>query len=371
MKLRLTDIAVRKLAAPERGQVTYWDETTPGFGVRCSSKSKSFVVMFSQKRRLKTLGRYPALSLSDARNEARRFLAQVLDGPMVADIPVITFDEARSEFLKDRAARNKPRTVADYTRLLNRHFKFKTDVRLLTRQQVMKVVSSLSGTPSEQAHAYVAIRTMMNWCVRHGHIDYSPVPSMSHRTNSRNRILTQIELKTVFQRAIDYPYPYGPIVQLAILTGQRRGEVAEIRRSWIADGILVFPEGFTKNKRAHRLPLPPTAVQLIDRLPHSHDLLFPSRTNSSKPFSGWGKCKSQFDEPLDVEPYTLHDLRRTFSSNMAMLGIPIHVTEKILNHISGTVTGVAAIYNRYSYFDEMREALEHHDNFLARLVAEN
>jgi integrase len=368
MKVRLTDIAVRRLASPNRGQVTYWDEATPGFGVRCSSKSKSFVVMFGEKRRLKTLGRYPSLSLSDARKEARQFLAQVLDGPMVADIPVITFGVARDEFLRDCAARNKPRTVADYTRLLNRHFKFKADIRSLSRQQIMKIVSSLSGTPYEQAHAYVAIRTMMNWCVRHGYIDRSAVPSMSYRTKSRNRILTEVELKAVYRHSTNHPYPYGPIVQLAILTGQRRGEIVAMRRSWIADDTMVFPEGFTKNKHEHRLPLPPTALSLIGRLPNSGDLLFPARNNIEKTFNGWGKCKSRFDDGLELAPYTLHDLRRTFSSNMAMLGVPIQVTEKILNHISGTVSGVAAVYNRYSYFDEMLAALRQHNDYLENLI---
>jgi len=368
MKLHLTDIAVRKLSPPDNGQVTYWDETTPGFGVRCSSKSKSFVVMFGEKRRLKTLGRYPTMSLSIARKEARRFLARVLEGPLVVDVPAVPFLEAKSEFLRDCAARNKPRTVSDYTRLLNRHFKYNIDIRSLTRQQIMKVVSSLSITPSEQAHAYVAIRTMMNWCVRHGYLDLSPVPSISYKTRSRIRVLTEAELAIVYARAIEHPYPYGPIVQLAILTGQRRGEIAAIRRSWISEDTVCFPEGFTKNKREHRIPLPKTALDLIDTIPDDCDLLFPAKTNNDKPFNGWGKCKSRFDEGLGVEPYTLHDLRRTFSSNMAMLGIPIQVTEKILNHISGTVSGVAAVYNRYSYFDEMQSALRTHDKYLESMV---
>ena len=74
MKMRLTDMAVKKMPYPEKGQVKYWDEITPGFGLRCSPKSKSFIVMFGEKRRLKTLGRYPNLSLSDARRDARLFL---------------------------------------------------------------------------------------------------------------------------------------------------------------------------------------------------------------------------------------------------------------------------------------------------------
>src|SRR5690606_19610198 len=105
-------------------------------------------------------------------------------------------------------------------------------------------------------------------------------------------------------------------------------------------------------------------------LPDIGDMLFPARGVPDHPFNGWGKSKERFDTPLEVAAYTLHDLRRTFSSNLARLGTPIHVTEKLLNHVSGTVSGVAAIYNRYSYLDEMRAALVLHDEHLAKLTAD-
>ena len=119
MKLRLTDIAIKKLSLPERGQVTHWDEATPGFGVRCSTKSKSFVVMFGEKRRLKTLGRYPDLSLSEARTKAKKFFVKCEEGGFAPAQREVAFQEAKAQFLSDCEGRNKPRTVADYRRLLN------------------------------------------------------------------------------------------------------------------------------------------------------------------------------------------------------------------------------------------------------------
>lgn len=86
------------------------------------------------------------------------------------------------------------------------------------------------------------------------------------------------------------------------------------------------------------------------------------------PFSGWSKAKLEFDAPLAIADYTLHDLRRTFSSQMAALSTPIHVTEKLLNHVSGTLRGVAAVYNRYSYATEMRTAIEAHEAHVLRLA---
>ena len=75
MKTRLTDLGLKKLQPPVSGQVTHWDTTTPGFGVRCSTRAKSYVVMYGRKRQLKTLGRYPDLALAEARNRAKMFLA--------------------------------------------------------------------------------------------------------------------------------------------------------------------------------------------------------------------------------------------------------------------------------------------------------
>ena len=354
MKLHLTDMAIKKLSNPAVGQVTHWDKLTPGFGLRCSSKSKSFVVMYGETRRLKTLGRYPSVSLAAARIEARRFSAQYKAGAFVTVEPSISFLEAKERFLVDCNARNKPRTVADYTRLLGRHFQFAGELTSVSRQQVMKVVSGLAGTPSEQSHAHVAIRTMMNWCVRHGLLEHSVVPPMKHNTKPRDRVLSEKELVEVYTRAREATYPFGPIVQLLILTGQRRTEIGSLRWSWLDNGWITFPDGFTKNKRMHRFPLSRSAQTLIATLPEQSDLIFPAATNVERPFSGWAWHKAQFDAALDgVDSYTLHDLRRTFATVHAKIGTPIHVTEKLLNHVSGTISGVSAVYNRHSYTEEM------------------
>lgn len=368
--MKLTDLHVKQLQAPATGQKTHFDEALRGFGVRVSQGgTKSFVVMYGPTRKLRTIGRYPALSLADARKEAKRVQAEVLDqSDQVVHLERVSFADARQRFLADSKVRNKERTYTDYRRLLNRHFAFTKDVSDLNRRDVMSVIEALAKTPSEQQHAFVGIRVMMNWCVKRGLIDTSPVPPLSFATPARSHILSDADLAAVWGRAGVIGYPYGSITQLLILTGQRRGEIASLRRSWIEDDLAVFPAGFTKNKREHRLPLSPMAQKVLGGLPETSDLYFPARGVADRAFNGWGKSKQRFDKALEVAPYTLHDLRRTFSSNMARLGAPIHVTEKLLNHISGTVSGVAAVYNRYSYLDEMRLAVSQHDDHLAKLL---
>ena len=362
--MRLTDLLIRKIASPKSGQKTYFDDSLKGFGVRVSQGgTKSYVVMYGKDRRLKTLGRYPTMTLKEARAAAKRVQGELaLRSPQAWDRPNITFQEAKERFLADSEARNKPKTVYEYRRLLIRYFTYEKKLHEITRHDIMKVVGKLRNTPVEERAAFVAVRTLMNWAVKHGLIDASPVPKLTYQARARSRVLSEHELKLVWHRAEEVGYPYGRIIQLLIVTGQRRGEIAALRRSWINDDTITFPAGFTKNKREHTFPIGALTQEIINDLPKETDLLFPSRFGDDAPWNGWAKAKRYLEEPLQIAPWTLHDLRRTYSSKMAELGVPIQVTEKLLNHISGTVSGIAAVYNRYSYLEEMRDAVGRYED---------
>ncbi len=322
--MSLTDLQIKRLKAPETGQKTYYDSALPGFGIRVSQGgTKTFVVLYGKDRRRRSLGRYPDITLSEARHLAKQAQVDItLDehSPKNA-LPKVSFGTARSKFLADCEVRTKPRTVDEYRRLLNRHFHFDSNIADLSRHEIASVIEKLKAKPSEQQHAFVAIRTMLNWCVKRGFLDIAPVPPLTFKTRPRERILTDSELVAVWQRASEFGYPYGPIVQLLILTGQRKGEVVGLRQSWIRDERIEYPSEFVKNKRSHTIPVGQQALKLIDALPGDTDLFFPSRFEDDKTFNGFSKCKASFDQGLDIEPYTLHDLRRTFSSNMASTAV--------------------------------------------------
>ncbi len=101
------------------------------------------------------------------------------------------------------------------------------------------------------------------------------------------------------------------------------------------------------------------------------DLLFPSRNGTDRPVSGFGRAKQQLDTTSGVGDWRLHDLRRTAASGLARLQTPPHVIEAVLNHRGGTISGVAAVYNRYSYLEEKRQALEAWARHVQGLVAGN
>lgn len=362
--MRLTDLAIQKLAPPASGQQTYFDDAVRGFGVRVSQGgSKSFIVIHGATRQRKTIGRYPAMTLKDARREAQAFL--------LSDKPVpnkITVEEALKEFLAHSSARNRPRTTSGYTRLLNLHLPT-GKLSDVTRAGLLTKFNRLAATPAEQAHAVTVTKVFLNWCVSAGHLEANPLASVRNvgKIKGRERVLTTEELRTVTRHALQYPNMFGPLVALCILTGQRRGEVAEFRRSFINEDMITLPASLTKNGREHSFPIGPLAQQVIATIPDTGDRLFPGRDDDG-PFRGWASAKTRFD-PLTTQ-WQLHDLRRTYATVHAEIGTPIHVIEKLLNHVSGTLSGIAGIYNRYSYQKEMREAVIRYEEHIRVTVAE-
>ncbi len=365
MKIRLTDMSVKKLANPSQGQTTYWDETTPGFGLRCSPKSKSFVVMFGEKRRLKTLGRYPALSLQDARRKARLFLSEASFG--AHQEAQITYEQAAGRFLSDCESRLRPLTVREYRRHLG-FFGFSKSLADVQRSDVFAKLEELRSTPANQNYAFTTMKVFLNWCVRNQYLPSSPIAADKKpaRLYPRDRILNDDELRLLYRHIRRNRSLFHDLVALLILTGQRKSEIGNLRWDEIDQGSLVLPGSRTKNHRAHTLPLSKTALHIIETRESRSPYVFPGK-NASRPFNGFRRAKDNLDEELGIDHFTLHDLRRTFSSNMARLGVPIQVTEKMLNHQSGSFGGVAGVYNRHGYVAEMKIALEEHERFLEKL----
>jgi integrase len=375
--MRLTDITVRELKAPKRGQKFYADDVLAGFGVRVSQGgTKSFVLVHGPRRQRVTIGRYPIITLADARTEAKRRSAEIILGKFKPRS--ISFEDAKRRFLEACEAKNRARTVADYRRLL-KHFPFgKTQLSQISRHDIAQRLDKLRKTPSETNHALVAVKVFFRWTERQGFLESNPCGALRAQQAmvARDRVLTERELAEVLRLAMREPYPFGPIVTLLVLTGLRRGEVAAMRWSWIdlQNRTITVPAEIAKNRRQHVLPFGDLALEVLQSVPNMGDLLFPAsrshvRGRLTSVYNGWPKAKVSFDKKLNcVAHYTLHDLRRTFSSQLASLGTPIHVTEKLLNHVSGTVSGVAAVYNRYSYAPEMRAAVEAYETRLKELL---
>jgi len=155
-------------------------------------------------------------------------------------------------------------------------------------------------------------------------------------------------------------YPYGAIIQLLFLSGKRLREISDMRWQEIDldTGQWVLPGERTKNGREHAVRLGPWATDIVKRVPQLDEtFVFPSRrVASATAFSGFSKAKRKLDALSGVTNWRVHDIRRVFSTHMAELGVPLQVIEKLLTHTSGSLAGVAGIYNRYEYAEDMYEA---------------
>lgn len=372
MPSQLTDAAIR---AAKEG--TLWDSSLPGFGLRVGKSARTFIVLIASGRR-QSIGRYPHITLSEARTEAKRILAEKTLGKVR---PVHTaFGDARNSFIEECEQKNRFRTVRDYKRLLGKHYDFgRTSVGDIKPKDILKRLNKLHQTPAEQRYAYVAGRVFFNWCVRQHIIDRSPMENMAvpKAGISRERVLTDEELAKVYRTALKGQTPFYKIVALLCLTAQRKSEIAGLQWSWIdeEEQLVEFPGEITKNKLVHVFPYGDQAQAVLDSVPcFQSPYVFPAarqRTATTTVFNGFSKAKETFDEESGIEGWTLHDLRRTVSSGMAALKVPQTHVERLLNHVSqGTQSPIARIYNRYQYLEEMREAIHKWESHLAALISE-
>ncbi|MDO8878876.1 MAG: site-specific integrase [Pseudolabrys sp.] len=374
MKVALTDLSVRAIKAPARGQKTVWDKNSP-IGVRASvGGSKSFVVMVGSGQR-KVIGRVGILSLAEARAEAKRILAQKTLG-LTKKPSAINFETAVALFLEDKYknARGK-RPKSEAKRLLEKHFVpafRKRPLSDITDGDISVQLAKLGKTPSTQLHAYRAIKVMLRWCTRppRRYIPHSPLEGYEPpgKDKKRSRVLTDTELVKVWNAAEGR---HGAMVRLLILWGTRSGETARLHRDWVEGGVLTIPGQFTKNGRAHAIPLLPMAQTILTEQATNSAHFFPGRLLNEAHFNdgSWGKLKGEIDTSSGVKDWQIRDLRRTFRSNMAKLRVPREIAEILLNHVTGAnKNDLDEIYDRYDYLDEKREALQKWETRLRELL---
>jgi integrase len=366
MRVHLTDVAVQRLQQPG----TYWDETTPGFGVRIGKNRKTWIIMRGQVRQRVRIGRYPSMSLADARKQAKKLLTEA-----PTRNPAITFSTAYDAYKIDVIDHKKPKTQIEYKRLLKKYLIPHIGRKRLAELAYEDVIDCVkSASKSEAAHALAVCRAFLRWCVRppRRYMTHSPLEGVQVKpAGKRRRVLNPEELKAVWRAAEKQGYPHGTIVQLLVATGQRRGEIANLRRPWIneKEKTITLPEWLTKNSKEFIFPYGDMVAGILDTVPRRNDtdLLFPSTRSTERPISGWSKYKKELAD--GVPQWRLHDLRRTFRSAHAEIGTPAEIAERLINHAAAVQSDVEAIYDRWHYLPQMREAALHLENHLKALLA--
>ena len=358
--ITLTDLTIRSLKEPG----LYLDQKTPSFGIRVGKNRKTWIVIHPNRSKEK-FGSYPDLALADARKEAKRLLSTKPE-PKPS---TINFEKGRDLFIEDNYKGAKPRTKKEAKRLLEKHCKdlYSKQLAELTDADIQRQLDKLADRPSEQLHTYRVLRCFLRWATRppRRYIKHSPMEGYEAPSQDRKgtRILSDKELVRLWKGATG---AFGAMVKLLILWGTRNSETAGIRRDWVVDGVLTIPGTHTKNKRDHSIPLLPMAQNILDEQPIAGSYFFPGRWDTATHFheGSWGKPKAELVETTGVKNWQLRDIRRTFRSTLARLGVPRDLAEVLINHAPPVLD---EIYDRYDRLEEKRAALQKYEAHLQAL----
>lgn len=375
-RIKLNKSAIDGLATP-KSDLVYWDIAVPGFGVKVTPTGrKVFVVMYrtggaGSKLRKYTIGPYGRVTLHQARISAQKVFSAKLEGrdpaaeKLKAKRRIIAdgIGELLETYIAQRLSQN--RSGNEIGRLLRREmgrFWGQRSIHEITKRDVVELVSAIEqrGTPVAANKTLKSIKTFFRWCVGRAVLDQSPAEGVPQPAKefARDRVLNDEELAQVILAARSMGGPYGCIVEFLALTGQRREEVA--RLGWdeldLVRRVWTIPKFRTKNAKAHTVHLSGQSIALLTNTDRRGPLVFSSL--GTKPFQEFSKAKRTLDQLSGVSAWRLHDLRRTCVSGMAGLGIVPHVADKILNHQTGTISGVAAVYQRHEFLADRKDALE-------------
>lgn len=418
--MKITKSAVEAAPVPTGNDAYYWDPELRGFGLRVTPKGvRSYVLQYrlpSRPARRMTIGIHGSPWTAErARARAWEILLDVKRG----DDPVhaakkraraavdLEFSGYVETFTDGYLKSEWKDSWADAKRQLERHVVPSLKGRPLPeieKHELARVIQALKDRPALARNTHATLRKMFAWAVDQGDLLHSPMPGAPAGVKARKRVLTPDEIIAAWRASFKLDRPMGQFVRLLFATVQRRSEVAglpwseinELGRVWRLDGDRA------KNENDHLVPLNNLGVDVLADLaagplrPQADAKRWPRKglvftTTGETPISGFSKVKAKLDremlpilqeladrradalgeerEIVFLPPWRFHDIRRTGTTQMQALGVPIEVTEKVINHKSGETAGIRGVYNLHAYTDEKRKALDAWGGYLERLIA--
>jgi integrase len=381
--------------APAGQRSEYSDAIVPGLALRVTDRGhKSFVLItrypFNPKNPTRrALGEVGAITLDQARQKAREWLSLIAQGidPKAEEArqraaaqrqQVNSFAAVAAEFLERHAAGLKKRDEAK--RIIEGEFVKRWGARPITDilpEEVANAVRAIvkRGAPYQAHNALGYVRRLFNWAIgtHEFGIKTSPVTQLKPKDligkrESRERILANDELRAVWNAADAMGYPYGPLIRLLILTGQREREVADMRWAEVdfTQRMWTIRAERMKGSRAHEVPLTSAAVGLLESLPrwNNGDCVF-TTTAGTKPVNGFSKAKIRIDKLSGVSGWVLHDLRRSARTHLSALPVEDLVRELVIAHAK---PGLHKVYDLHAYQDEKRHCLDLWEKRLLAIV---
>jgi len=387
---RLTDFAIRAIK-PKAKYFEVTDASGLRLGIQPKTGSKSFLTRY---RRLGD-GRPAKLthetgSLAEARvahAETLRLLATGVDPgadkqrvraearQLEADRRADTLDKHVRAFLDFQVRRvrkasweQQRHVLCDIVLPAWGPSRVVSDIR---RRDVIELIEQVAiDRPIMANRAAAVLHRFLGWLTERDVLAANPCTGVKRPSveRSRDRVLTDKEIQALWRALDAVGGPATAAAKAMLLTGQRRGEVAAMRRDEIDGNTWLLPPERTKNGRAHGVPLSRQVRELIAQQPVLEGCPFVF-TAGARPAANFSRVKIETDAVMKPEKrWTWHDLRRTCASGMQRLGVRAEVIERCLNHASGVYRSVAGIYQRDPLIEETRDALQRWSDFVENAV---
>jgi integrase len=359
----LTAVAVEQIKPPRAGQIEIFDRGYPGFVLRVSyAGSKCFAMFYRHAGKLRrlTLGWHPAMTLAEAREawrDARRLVAMGQDPghkPIKASDTVANVVE---EWLRRDKREARASTLYHIRSALGHHVLplwGGRDIGSITKREIHELLDGIvDRAPGSARSVHSHLRSLFRWSLGREIIAVDPMAGIDSpvAAGKRERVLSDPELGKVWAACGELGWPYGPCVQLLILTGARRSEIDALRWDEIVAGQIVLAPERVKTGESRVVPLSPQASELLAGVERAGQYVFGKKR-------AWSAAKARIDASARInEPWTIHDLRRTCATGMQRLKVSLQVVEAALGHV-GTRAGIVGVYQKYDFLAEKRAALE-------------
>jgi integrase len=370
MRVLLTDRFCDRAKATG-AQTDYFDENVSGLALRVAAGGvKTWTLHFgpAKKRTRISLGRYPSISLANARAKALETKSAVAEGrdPRSGSTDAMTVSDLVASYVEKHVA--SLRSADEIKRRLYRNIVpiiGNVKISELHRRDATRVVDKVAkrNAPTEAMRSFEDIRAMLRWAVSRGDLDHSPIEGMRKPPGPkpRERVLSDDEIQTLWNglpEALARSLDCQRIIKLCLVTGQRVGEVAGMTKAELdlKRALWNIPGARTKNGHPQIVPLSPLAVELIGKV--EGEWVFPN-ASGSLPGAAVARTISRGQERFGIAQWSAHDLRRTALTGMAKLGVAPIVLGHIANHRTTTKAGMTlSVYVHHAYEKEKREALE-------------
>lgn len=393
---KLTHTYIKNIDSPDK-RIEIYDELIDNLAVRVTPTGyKTFIYRYGAKGKRYTIGKFPNVGLSEARNIARDLAADIAKGKDPQEEKkaqrkkkdLETFGELVEEFKELHLPTLRESTRKEYKRIIDNELLpvFKSiPAKEIEKDRIRELLDKKAykdKSPTMANRIRARLSRIFTFGIGRGSVKSNPIqgiPTYKNGNTKRDRFYSKEEIKELWKFFEMQTEPTQSVLKMLLITGQRKTETMQMKWSDLNEGIWTIPAELAKNKEPHEVPLSQMALEIIEKMRSMNgdsDYVFKSPQKENEPISWLTRARVFIQDNSKVPDFRPHDLRRTVATYMAKLKIDRTVLGKILNHkgLAGD-TQVTAIYDRHSYTDEKREALElwaaHLQELLKKELEEN